>query len=223
MNMPARAPVMPLAQTREEINATAAALRHLAAIWGECFSSVQLDKRAVERVCIVGSGDSWTVALCAAAWLGKYTHLFCSALQTWDFLQTDLTRYQKETLIIILSASGRPSLTVDALSHAVCSNAQVLGVTNCPGTPFCAITENMLYTWANKQGIPTQSSSVTLYTLLRLAQNLCPGLTPLQIEEDLEGKFSQINQHWQQKKRHFYQQKEITFLGSGGDAANLLI
>ncbi|RRS11713.1 iron dicitrate transport regulator FecR, partial [Escherichia coli] len=70
-------------------------------------------------------------------------------------------------------------------------------------------------TWANKQGIPTQSSSVTLYTLLRLAQNLCPGLTPLQIEEDLEGKFSQINQHWQQKKRHFYQQKEITFLGSG--------
>lgn len=37
MNMPARAPVMPLAQTREEINATAAALRHLAAIWGECF------------------------------------------------------------------------------------------------------------------------------------------------------------------------------------------
>ncbi len=28
MNMPARAPVMPLAQTREEINATAAALRH---------------------------------------------------------------------------------------------------------------------------------------------------------------------------------------------------
>ncbi len=40
-------------------------------------------------------------------------------------------------------------------------------------------------------------------------------LTPLQIEEDLEGKFSQINQHWQQKKRHFYQQKEITFLGSG--------
>ncbi|WP_268621545.1 iron dicitrate transport regulator FecR, partial [Escherichia coli] len=122
---------------------------------------------------------------------------------------------QKETLIIILSASVRPSLTVDALSHAVCSNAQVLGVTNCPGTPFCAITENMLYTWANKQGIPTQSSSVTLYTLLRLAQNLCPGLTPLQIEEDLEGKFSQINQHWQQKKRHFYQQKEITFLGSG--------
>ncbi len=41
------------------------------------------------------------------------------------------------------------------------------------------------------------------------------GLTPLQIEDDLEGKFSQINQHWQQKKRHFYQQKEITFLGSG--------
>lgn len=108
MNMPARTPVMPLAQTREEINATAASLRHLAAIWGECFSTFQLDKRAVERVCIVGSGDSWTVALCAAAWLGKYTHLFCYALQTWDFLQTDLTRYQKETLIIILSASGRP-------------------------------------------------------------------------------------------------------------------
>ena len=105
-------------------------------------------------------------------------------------------------------------MTVDALCHAVCSNAQVLGVTNCPGTPFCAITENMLYTWANKQGIPTQSSSVTLYTLLRLAQNLCPGLTPLQIEEDLEGKFSQINQHWQQKKRHFYQQKEITYRGA---------
>ncbi len=187
------------------------------AIWqlsgGECFSSVQLDKRAVERVCIVGSGDSWTVALCAAAWLGKYTHLFCSALQTWDFLQTDLTRYQKETLIIILSASGRPSLTVDALSHAVCSNAQVLGVTNCPGTPFCAITENMLYTWANKQGIPTQSSSVTLYTLLRLAQNLCPGLTPLQIEEDLEGKFSQINQHWQQKKAPFLPTKRDNVSG----------
>src|SRR5699024_11517698 len=71
-------------------------------------------RRSSDLVCIVGSGDSWTVALCAAAWLGKYTHLFCSALQTWDFLQTDLTRYQKETLIIILSASGRPSLTVDA-------------------------------------------------------------------------------------------------------------
>ena len=81
------------------------------------------------------------------------------------------------------------------------------GCDELPRTPFCAITENMLYTWANKQGIPTQSSSVTLYTLLRLAQNLCPGLTPLQIEEDLEGKFSQINQHWQQKKRHFTNKK----------------
>ena len=29
MNMPARTPVMPLAQTREEINATAASLRYL--------------------------------------------------------------------------------------------------------------------------------------------------------------------------------------------------
>lgn len=72
----------------------------------------------------------------------------------------------------------------------------------------------MLYTWANKQGIPTQSSSVTLYALLRLAQKLCPCLTPLQIEEDLERKFGQISLHWQQKKRNFYQQKEIIFLGS---------
>lgn len=215
MNMSARTPIMPLAKTREEIDTTAAALRHLAIIWGECFSTIQLDEYAVKRVYIVGSGDSWTVALCVAAWLGKYTHLSCSALQTWDFLQTDLTRYQEETLIIILSASGRPSLAVDAFHHAVYSNAQVLGVTNCPGTPFCAITENVLYTWANKQGIPTQSSSVTLYALLRLVQKLCPDITPLQIEEDLEGKFRQINRHWQQKKRRLYQQKEMTFLGSG--------
>ncbi|MDM4928889.1 hypothetical protein QT321_09975 [Escherichia coli] len=82
------------------------------------FFYFQLDKRAVERVCIVGSGDSWTVALCAAAWLGKYTHLFCYALQTWDFLQTDLTRYQKETLILF-SVQVATIMTVDALCHAV--------------------------------------------------------------------------------------------------------
>lgn len=209
-------PVMPLADTRLEIDATAAALRRLDASWDAHISALTLNVSELRRVILVGSGDSLTAAQCAAAWLQKHTTLPCQARQTFEFLQQDLTAYGQEVLIVALSASGRPSPVLDALHYALGSKAQVLGITNAPGTQFSHATPNMLFTGAKKRGIPTQSSSCTLYALLRLGGMLSgKRLSGLHLDSQLEARCQQQQLAWQNNDRTAWQADSITLLGSG--------
>lgn len=160
--------IMPLTATRSEIDATDSLLMQLDRTWPSLFADIKIDTCGISQLILVGSGDSWAAALIAAAWIEEKSQLRCIARQTFEFLNSDIQRCGRETLIVIISASGRPSLVTDALRYALSSQAQVVGLTNSTGSPFSVLTENMLFSSAQKKGMPTQSTSATLYLLLRL-------------------------------------------------------
>lgn len=207
--------IMPLSATRSEIDATDSLLMQLDRTWPDLFTGAQIDTDGISQLILVGSGDSWAAALVAAAWIEENSQLRCVARQTFEFLNSDVQRYGRETLIVVISASGRPSPVTDALRYALSSSAQVVGVTNNPGSPFSLLTENMLFTGAQKKGMPTQSTSATLYLLLRLVdyvrgkstqQGYFYGMCNLD--------FQIINREWHFKEISAYWDNNITLLGS---------
>lgn len=207
--------IMPLIATRREIDSTYALLKQLDQTWLNLFAKSRVNTDELSRIILVGSGDSWAAALIAAAWIESNSTLNCVARQTFEFLNLDLRRYGRECLIIVISASGRPSLVTDALTHAVNSNAQVLGLTNCSGSPFSLLADDMLYSGAQKKGMPTQSTSATLYLLMRLADVTNANL-PRQsyFSEMNSAEFFEIQRNWSQKDRNAYRDNMVTLLGN---------
>lgn len=207
--------IMPLSATRREIDATYTLLRQLDQSWVNLFSKCRIDIYELRQIILVGSGDSWAVALTAAAWIENNSTLNCVARQTFEFLNIDLHRYARETLVVVISASGRPSLVTDALKHAINSQVQVLGLTNNSSSLFSKLTENMLLSGAQKNGMPTQSTSATLYLLLRLVDMI--NVTSPRLDHFTSicrTNFSQIQREWLQTERNMYREKKITFLGN---------
>ena len=208
--------IMPLLPTRAEIDTTYSVLKALDMSWRQYLLAVnQLQTDKIGHLILVGSGDSWAAALIAAAWIESRSTLHCVARQTFDFLSTPLARYGRETLIVIISASGRLSPVTEAVKYANASQAQVLGLSNAPGTPFSQLADKIVFTGATKRGMPTQSTSATLYLLLRLAESISgthaafsdlSGLAP-------EG-FIEIRNVWGKKKRDIYWESRVTFLGN---------
>lgn len=207
--------IMPLKETRKEIDDTYSLLKQLDLTWFNLFSQCCIETDKLTRIILVGSGDSWAVALVAAAWIESNSKLHCVARQTFEFLNSDLQRYDKETLIVIISASGRPSPATDALKLAVSTHAQVLGITNDSGSPFSVLASNMLFSGAQKKGMPTQSTSATLYLLLRLADLINDDSPKLDYVSDLLAReFSQMKLSWHQKERRAFHGNRVTFLGN---------
>lgn len=207
--------IMPLISTRQEIDATYSLLKKLDQTWPTLFSGCRLQADELSRIILVGSGDSWTAALTAAAWINTNSHLHCLAYQSFEFLSTDPGQYGRETLIVIISASGRPSPVTEALKYALMSQAQVLGLTNSSGSPFSKLTENMVFTGAIKNGIPTQSTSATLYLLLRLVDVIKGFTSEYEYFPDLrQDDFIALREEWQEKDRERYRKSSITFLGN---------
>lgn len=207
--------IMPLQVTRCEIDETAERLFSLESSWNALFAATIINTQVLSDLILVGSGDSWTAALTAAVYLEQRTTLRCRVLQTYDFLQSNLHRYGQETLIVMISASGRPSPVLDAINYALTSSAQVIGITNGPGSPFSKTTPNMLFTQAQKKGFPTQSTSATLYLLLRLADALSTNSDSVTwLTTQPESQFSTIKKAWQSKDLDFYRKNKLIFLGS---------
>ncbi|MCP5756656.1 SIS domain-containing protein, partial [Klebsiella pneumoniae] len=88
------------------------------------------------------------------------------------FLGIPVERFSATSLVVVISASGRPSPVLDALAHALTTKASVVGMTNSPGSPFANLSSRMLFTLASKKGMPTQSSSATLFLLMRLVERI---------------------------------------------------
>lgn len=207
--------IMPLAATRAEIDTTFSFLKQLDLTWRSLFVGHRLEVDKLRHLILVGSGDSWTAALIAAAWIERHSVLSCVARQTFDFLSTDLTRYGRETLIVTISASGRLSPATEAITYASASQAQVLGLTNADGTPFSRATDSLVFTGATKRGMPTQSTSATLYLLLRLVdviEGISPGFNG--VSGLPQGSFSEIEEAWKTKNRRLYRESTVTFLGN---------
>lgn len=171
--------IMPLSCTRQEIAGISGLLSAMQAQPNDLETLAKIDFAALEQVYLVGSGDSYAVALMVEQYLNNRGVIHCRAVQSFEFMGLPTEHFSTRSLVVVISASGRPSPVLDALARALTTSARVVGITNAPGSPFANLSQNMLFTRACKKGIPTQSSSATLFILMALSGRLLQAKTGL--------------------------------------------
>src|SRR5262245_3121619 len=132
--------MMPVAATRREV---AAQPETLARVLAEQSAAVRalaatLAERDVREIALIGSGDSWFAGLACRLAFETYAGVQAEALQAYEYAAYGRSAFDQHTAAIVISSSGRPTTTWDALDRALATPAYVIGITDNPysGNPF---------------------------------------------------------------------------------------
>ncbi|MBA7932588.1 SIS domain-containing protein [Klebsiella sp. RHBSTW-00215] len=213
--------IMPLSCTRQEIAGISGLLSAMQSQSDGLEALADIDFAALEKLYLVGSGDSYAIALMVEAYLNRCGAIRCRAVQSFTFLGLSAAHFSAGSLVVVISASGRPSPVLDAFAHALTMKAGVVGMTNSPGSPFANLSSRMLFTQACKKGMPTQSSSATLFLLMKLAERIIqaktavPEITNVDIPH-LSQDWENVQwQTWLTKYAEAFFSRRVIFLGNG--------
>jgi glucosamine--fructose-6-phosphate aminotransferase (isomerizing) len=168
--------MMPISATRREVAAQpevvarvlagqSAAVRDLAAV---------LVERDTREIVLLGSGDSWFAGLACRLAFEIYAGLPTEAIQAYEYAAYGRPAFDSRTAAIVISSSGRPTTTWDALDRALATPAYVVGITDrpYPGNPFHEKSHTALAPGASKVGWPAQTTTATIALLIDLAIEL---------------------------------------------------
>lgn len=123
----------------------------------------------VDRVVLVGAGDSLAVMIGARQALETALGVPCEAMQSLEFAYYRAALIGSGTAVIALSSSGETTRTVEALLIAQDAGAYTVALTNTPGSTLETEADLALTLVATRVGWPTQSSTAALALLLELA------------------------------------------------------
>lgn len=168
--------MMPISATRREVAdqpdvvarvlaEQAPALRELAQL---------LAARGTRQIVLLGSGDSWFAGLASRLALETYSGLPAEAIQAYEYAAYGHPAIDASTAVIVISSSGRPTTTWDALDRALATGAYVVGITDkdYAGNPFKEKVHTALVPGALKVGWPAQPTTATIALLIALAVEL---------------------------------------------------
>jgi glucosamine 6-phosphate synthetase-like amidotransferase/phosphosugar isomerase protein len=165
--------MMPVAATREEVAAQPQFVMRVLEEWeGEIRALAQtLVERGTTQVLASGSGDSWFAAQAVRLAWEQMAGLPFEAQQAYEYAAYGRPDEGAHTAHFVISSSGRPTTTWDALDRALAAQAYVVGVTDneAPDNPFVAKPHTALVPGAVKAGWPTQTTTATMAILLDLA------------------------------------------------------
>lgn len=126
-------------------------------------------ERRVDRVYLVGAGDSYAVMIAARLALQDALGVPVEAVQSLEFAYYTRPVLGVRTLVVALSSSGETTRTVEAALVAQHAGALTLALTNTAGSTLDAESDQTLHLEATRVGWPTQSSTTALALLLKLA------------------------------------------------------
>ena len=115
---------MPLFHTRQEIAGISGLLSAMQLLPDSLAALADIDFASLERLYLVGSGDSYAIALMVEEYLNRCGTIQCRAVQSLAFLGIPVERFSATSLVVVISASGRPSPVLDALAHALAKTQQ---------------------------------------------------------------------------------------------------
>lgn len=213
--------IMPLSCTRQEIAGISGLLSTIPTRFNELETLTDIDFASLEELYLVGSGDSYAVALMVEGYLNRCGNVRCRAVQSLTFLSLSEACFSDQSLVIVISASGRPSPVLEAFAYALTTKAKVIGITNSSGSPFASLSTRILFTHASKKGMPTQSSSATLYLLMILAKRMLTATNAAIEITNLD--LSHLSQDWKNAKwlewlannSEAFFTRRVVFLGNG--------
>jgi glucosamine 6-phosphate synthetase-like amidotransferase/phosphosugar isomerase protein len=165
--------MMPIAATRQEV---ATQPQSVMRVLEERREEVQalaktLAERDTAQVLASGSGDSWFAAQAVRQAWEQMAGLPCEAHQAYEYAAYGRLDEGARTAHFVISSSGRPTTTWDALDRALATEAYVVGVTDndAPDNPFVSRPHAALVPGAVKVGWPTQTTTATMAILIDLA------------------------------------------------------
>ena len=123
----------------------------------------------IDRVVLVGCGDSLAVMVAARQALQSMLGVPCEAVQSLEFAYYRADLSGAGTAVIALSSSGETTRTVEALLMAQNRGSYTVAITNTAGSTLQAEANTALKIEATRVGWPTQSSTAALALLLDLA------------------------------------------------------
>lgn len=169
-----RKALMPLADTKSEVNQITYYVDNFSYPDIRVLLNAKICTRNVRNIMLVGSGDSYALALLYAALFNHITGLCARGVQSHEFISENLHYLNETWLVLIISASGRPSPVVDALVKAQSTTAQIVGITNNDNNVFARQARTLICTGATKKGMPTLSNIATALYLDSIACMLSP-------------------------------------------------
>jgi glutamine---fructose-6-phosphate transaminase (isomerizing) len=126
----------------------------------------------VERVFLVGAGDSLAVMVAARHLLEAMLNLPCEPVQSLDFAYYMDGLIDSRTLVVALSSSGETTRTVEAALVAQHAGALTLALTNTEDSTLMQECNETLVIEATRKGWPTQASTAALALLQRLSLHI---------------------------------------------------
>lgn len=129
-------------------------------------------KRSLDRIIMVGCGDSLASMLAVRAMYEELLEIPCEPMQALDFSYYYARLARERVLVVILSSSGVTTRAVEALLLARTQGALTLGLSNTPGSPVLAEADLCLTVHAERKGWPTQASTAAMMVLYQLGLDL---------------------------------------------------
>ena len=127
-----------------------------------------LASRPLERICLVGCGDSLAAMMAVRAWFEDLLGIVCEPFQALDFAYYYHRPMGSATLVVTLSSSGTTTRTVEAMLMARSGGAQTLALSNTSGSALMAHSDAGLRIHAQRKGWPTQATTAAMAVLYRL-------------------------------------------------------
>ena len=123
----------------------------------------------LDRICLVGCGDSLAAMLAVRAWFEGLLSVPCEPVQALDLAYYHRATLGPRTLVITLSSSGSTTRTVEAMLVARAAGARTLALSNTPGSALMTRSDAGLRIHAERKGWPTQATTAAMAVLYRLA------------------------------------------------------
>lgn len=168
--------IMPLADTRREVGEQPLVLARVLHDLREPVRQLAatLAARQTTHLFLLGSGDSWFAGQAARLAVEQYAGLPAEPLQAYEYAAYGHPGFDAHSAAIVISSSGRPTTTWDALDRALASPAYVVGISDRPyaGNPFVEKPAVALVPGAQKKGLPAQTTTAAIALLIDLAIEL---------------------------------------------------
>ncbi len=168
--------MMPIGATRLEVAAQAQTITRVLAEQRAAIKGLAqtFAERQIREILLLGSGDSWFAGLACRLAFEVYGGLPVEPIQAYEYATYGRPAVGPHTGAIVISSSGRPTTTWDALDRALASGAYVVGITDKPyaGNPFHEKSHLSLVPGASKVGWPAQTTTSTVGLLIDLAIEL---------------------------------------------------
>jgi glutamine---fructose-6-phosphate transaminase (isomerizing) len=157
--------------TSQEMMAQGAAMRMTLETTKDAIVKIAADLavRDLDRVIIVGCGDSWISGIGVRLAMERLLGVPVEAIEAFDMENYGLGIAGKGTLAIGISSSGKTPPVTASIVGVRRRGGYAVAVTNTPTAPMIADADAFLLIRATRGGWPTQASTACMAALIELA------------------------------------------------------